>query len=162
LKMKGPGGGQAQHLAFAADGRSFLASIGGRMRICELASGADRLQIPPVLGFGLAYAPDARYLACGQEGGRILVYSAIRGKQLAQWQGKQGSVRALAFSRDSRLLASGGANGTILIWKVPKDDSLPVVRNAEEADSLWQTLGDSDAAAANRALVSLAAAPAQT
>jgi WD40 repeat protein len=164
LKMKEPGGGQPLHLVFAADGRSFLAAIGRMIRIRELASGADRLQNPPVPGFGygLAYAPDARYFACGQEDGRILVYSAISGKQLAQWQGKQGSVRALAFSRDGRLLASGGANGTILIWKVPEDDSVPVVRNAEEAVSLWQTLGDSDAAAANRALAGLAAAPAQT
>ncbi len=148
---------------FAADGRSLLVSMDGRVRIREIASGADRLQIPPVPNslFSLAYSPDARFVASGQRDGSILVYSAASGKQLAQLQSKQGYIHAVAFSRDGSLLASGGANGTILVWKVPEDDSVPVVRKEEEADSLWQALGDSDAAAANRALAGLAAAPAQ-
>ncbi len=148
---------------FAADGRSLLVSMDGMVRIREIASGADRLQIPPVPNslYSLTYSPDARFVASGQRDGSILVYSAVSGKQLAQWQSKQGYVYALAFSRDSRLLASGGANGTILIWKVPQDNSVPIVQKAEEADSLWQALGESDAAAANRALGALAAAPAQ-
>jgi hypothetical protein len=150
------------HLAFAADGRS-LALMDGMLRIREIASGADRLQIPPVPGslFVLAYSPDARFIASGQGNGQILVYSTVSGKQLAQWQSKHGHVHALAFSRDGSLLASGGANGTILIWKLPQNDSVPIVRKAEEADSLWQALGESDAAAANRALAGLAAAPGQ-
>jgi hypothetical protein len=151
------------HLAFAADGRSFLALMGNTVRIREIASGADRLQIPTAPSiFSLAYSPDARLIASGQGDGRIFVYSAISGKQLAQWQGKQGYVHALAFSRDGRLLASGGANGTILIWKAPEDDSVPVVPKSEHPVSFWQGLGESDAAAANRAMAALAAAPAQT
>ena len=66
-------------------------------------------------------------------------------------------VHVLAFSRDSRLLASGGANGTILIWEVPPLDSLPPFAKKEEAVSLWEALGDSDATAANRVLAALAA-----
>lgn len=150
-------------LAFAADGRSFLTWSGGMVRICEIASCADRLHIPadPDSLNALAYAPDARFIACGQRDGRILVYSSLTGKQLAEWQGKQNAVHALAFSRDDRLLASGGANGTILIWKVPQQEPLPAVLKVEEADSLWQALGDIDAAAANRALAGLVAAPTQ-
>lgn len=148
---------------FAADGRTLLTSINNLLRIRECAGGAVRLQIPvdPQSMNVAAYAPDARFLACGHRDGRIQVYSALSGKPLARWQGKQGITHALAFSRDGRLLASGGANGTILVWKVPEDDSVPVVRNAGEAESLWQALGDSDAANANRALAGLAAAPAQ-
>ncbi len=150
-------------LAFAADGRTLLTWINNLLRIRECTSGATRLQIPvaPKSLSAVAYAPDARFLACGQLDGRILVYSAVSGKELAQWQGKQGPVRSLAFSRDGRFLASGGANGTILIWKVPQDDSVRAIRNAGEAVSLWQALGATDAAAANRALAGLAAAPAQ-
>lgn len=154
--------GHPIHPIFAADGRSLLVSMDGKLRLREIASGADRLQIPPMPNslFSLAYSPDARFVASGQRDGSIRVYSAVSGKQLAQWQSKQGYVHALAFSRDGRLLASGGANSTILIWKVPKDDSVQVVRTAEEAASLWQPLGDSDAAAANRALAGLVAEPA--
>jgi WD40 repeat protein len=170
--------GAPAHLAFAADGRSFVALMredappirarrplaprGPQLRIREIASGADRLQIPPAPAwFSLAYSPDARFFASGQGDGRIFIYSAVSGKLLAEWQGKQGYIFALAFSRDGGLLASGGANGTILVWKVPQDDSVPVVQNAEEADSLWQALGAGDAVAASRALAGLAAAPAQ-
>jgi WD40 repeat protein len=162
FKKEGPVG-QASHLdpVFSADGRSVVL-MDRMVRIREIASGADRLQIPPVgNSFSLAYSPDARFIACGGGDGQIFVYSAASGKQLAQWQGNQGYVHALAFSRDGHLLASGGANGTILIWNVPQDDSVAAVRNAEEAVSLWEALGESDAAAANRALAALAAAPAQ-
>ncbi|HTU16894.1 MAG TPA: hypothetical protein VMG10_02430, partial [Gemmataceae bacterium] len=164
FKTEGPGA-PPMHLtlAFAEDGRSLLTWSGSLMRICEIAGSVDRLQIPVLLMSlnAIAYAPDARFVACGQSDGRIFVYSALSGKQLAQWQGKQGAVHSLAFSRDGRLLTSGGANGTILIWKVPEDDTVPAVRNAEEAASLWQALGDSDAAAANRAMAGLTAAPVQ-
>jgi WD40 repeat protein len=154
--------GQPMHLTFAVDGRSFLAWIGNRVRLREVSTGADRLQIPPLPGLvALAYAPDARLFACGQEDGRTLIYSAVRGKQLAQGHGKQGPVGALAFSPDGRLLASGGANGTILVWKMPHEKPLPATQNADEADSLWQALGESDPAAAHRAMAGLAAAPAQ-
>jgi hypothetical protein len=154
--------GPPVHLAFAPDGRSFIALMRNKLRIREMASGADRLRIPrgPNM-LSLAYSPDAHFIACGGGDGQVLVYSAVSGNQLAQWQSKQGYVPALAFSRDSSLLASGGANGTILIWKVPQEESVPVVRTAEEADSFWQALGESDATAANRALAGLTAAPTQ-
>jgi WD40 repeat protein len=172
--------GPPVHLAFAADGRSLLALTGeqeavplgrgrpivrrvSKLRIREIASGEDRLQLPPLGNmFSLAYSPGARFIALGGWDGQIFVYSAVSGKQLALWQGNQGYVFALAFSRDARLLASGGANGTILIWKVPQDDSVPVVRKSEEAESLWLALGDTDAAVANRALAGLAADPTKT
>jgi WD40 repeat protein len=150
-------------LAFAADGRS-LASFDGKVRIRDIAGGRDRLQIIPPANslFSLAYSPDARFLAWGQTDGVILVYSAVSGKELARWPGKQGAVRSLAFSADARFLASGGDNGTILIWKVPKEEPLPAVLKEKELLALWQTLRDTDAAAASRALAALTAAPAQT
>ncbi|HEY7326380.1 MAG TPA: WD40 repeat domain-containing protein [Gemmataceae bacterium] len=155
--------GSPVHLALAADGRSFIALMDRMLRIREIASGEDRLQTHPLGNmFSLAYSPDARCFACGLGDGQILVFSAVSGIQLAQWQGKQGYVFSLAFSRDGRFLASGGTNGTILIWKVPQEEELLAVLSAKETDSLWQALGDRDAAVANRALVGFAAAPAKT
>src|SRR5262249_48120205 len=121
--------------AFAADGRTLLTSIDNRLRIRECAAGAVRLQIPVEITFltAVAYAPDTRFIACGQWDGRILIYSAVSGKQLAQWRGNHASVQALGLSRDSRFLASGGANGTILVWKVPQDESVPIIRKTGEA-----------------------------
>jgi hypothetical protein len=154
-------GRQPMHLTFAADGRS-LALFDSAVRIREIAGGGERLQIP-VTGVlsTLAYSLDARFLAVGQTDGKIIVYSAASGKQLAQWEGKQGFVRSLAFSGDCRLLASGGENGTILVWTVPEGEDLPAMLKAEEAATLWQSLAAEEAARANRALAGLTAAPAQ-
>jgi len=155
--------GSPVHLAFAPDGRSFIALMRNKLRLREIASGADRLQIPPVPNmFSLAYSPDARFIACGGWDGRILVYSAVSGDQLAQWQGNQGYIHALAFSRDGRLLASGGHNGTILIWEVPKHERSDLVLKEGDLDSFWLELGDRDAPDANHALAGFAAAPEQT
>ena len=159
IKMDMPG--RSLYLTFSGDGRS-LALFDGQLRIREIAGG-ERLRIPAVGNpVSLAYSADARFLACGQWDGKITVYSAVSGKSLAQWQGKQGFVRSLAYSRDGRLLASGGENGTILIWKAPEDESVPAAPKAKELLSLWQTLSGTDAAAAYRAMSALTAAPAQT
>ena len=154
-------GSQVMHPAFAGDGRS-LVLFDGMVRIREIAGGGERLQIAATGSpFALACSPDGRFLACGQFDGSILVYGTATGKPLAHWQGKQGVIHALTFSHDSRLLASGGATGTILLWKLPDGEGLPTTLKAEEALSFWQTLHETDAAAANRALAGLAAAPAQ-
>jgi hypothetical protein len=160
LNRQAPGG-MPNHLNFAADGRS-IAWLDGVVRIREIATGGERLQLPQITSWdALTYSPNARFLAYGRKDGEVRVYSAATGKQLAQYQANHGCVRALAFSRDGRLLASGGANGTIIIWNVPKDDFLTPVLKADQVVAFWQALGDSDAASANRALAGLAAAPAQ-
>jgi hypothetical protein len=77
------------------------------VRIREIAQGGERLQIPALGGLStLAYSADARFLAIGQPDGKIVVCSAVSGKQLAQWESKQGSVSSLVFHRDGRLLGT--------------------------------------------------------
>lgn len=151
---------------FAKDSRSmaYFDNSSSNLHVCirETASGGQRLKAPvPRAASGwLVFSPDGRFLACAYSGG-VLVLGTATGKELARWPGPQGTIFSLAFSRDSRLLASGGGDGTILLWKVPDGEGLPATLKAEEAAALWQTLGDSDAARANRARAGLAAAPAQ-
>jgi WD40 repeat protein len=154
---------------FANDGRSLayfeygagFGVLGFGVRIREIASGGLRLQVPLRGGGGMpAYSPDGRFLACAHSNGGILVLGTATGKELARWQGPQGTVFSLAFSPDNRLLASGYGDGTILLWKLPDGEGLPATLKEKEAVALWQALAD-DAARANRALAGLAAASAQ-
>jgi WD40 repeat protein len=153
---------QPLRLDFAADGRS-LALYDGNLRIREVLGGGERIHFPaPGTVTALAYSPDGRFLVRGHPDGSLVVHGTGTGKQLVQWQGRQGAVYALAFSRDGRLLASGGENGTILVWKLPDGEGLPATLKADEATSFWQALAGANAARAHRALAGLAAAPAQT
>jgi WD40 repeat protein len=153
--------GLAWPLAFFEDGRS-LAVFETELTIREVATGERRLRLPMTVPLSvLAVSPRGCFLAQGSHEGMIVVYGTGTGKEVVRLRGQQGPIRALAFSRDGRLLASGGVNGTILVWKLPEGEGLPATLKAEEADSLWQALGDADAARANRALAGLTAAPAQ-
>jgi WD40 repeat protein len=143
------------------DGRC-VALYDGRLCIREIASGRDRLQIPTAeQPTKLALSPDGRFLVSLRSDGSIFVFSTATGKQLARWQSRQGSVNALAFNPDGRSLGTGGMDGTILIWKLPENDGLPAILSAKEAGAFWQTLADTDASRANRALAVLVAAPTQ-
>jgi WD40 repeat protein len=149
-------------LEFAADGRSFVMG-GNSVRIIETATSGERLRLRPIASASaLAYSPDNRLLACGCGDGRVVVFDAATGEKVAQWRGRLGAVEGLAFSRDGRLLASGGVNGLILVWRLPDVKAAPVALKAEQAAGLWRTLLSSkDTSAAHRAMIELAAVPAQ-
>jgi hypothetical protein len=146
-------------MAFSGDGRT-LATQDVQVRIRELATGQERLAfaLPPGMT-SLAYSQDGRFLACGQYDGNVRVYGTASGRELVMLESKQGSINSLAFSRDSRLLASSGANTTVLVWKMPANEGLPATLTETEAAVLWQTLGDTEASRANRAVGGLVAVP---
>lgn len=71
---------------------------------------------------GVAFSPDAKMLACGQQDGRIELWQmqAKTSKLVGTAQGPPGTVLALCFSTDGKTLISGHANTTALVWNVQK------------------------------------------
>src|SRR5205823_3023971 len=82
--------------------------------------------------------------------------------EVAELAGGEGQVSALAFSRDGRLLASGSHNSTVLVWRVPEvARPAPAAPDGKARERLWAELADKDAAKAYRAVLALAARPAE-
>src|SRR5207247_1683526 len=66
-------------------------------------------------------------------------------------------VERLAFSPDGAVLVSASRDTTALVWKLPP--SAPPVLVAADLPRLWSDLTRADAAAADRAIWTLASAP---
>jgi WD40 repeat protein/transcriptional regulator with XRE-family HTH domain len=75
--------------------------------------------------WGLAYSPDGKRIASGDNTGMIKVWDAETGNQLFTLEHSTDSkVRALVFSRDGRYLASGTQNGIGKIWETANGELL--------------------------------------
>jgi WD40 repeat protein len=110
----------------------------------------------------LAFSPDGRLLACGEQDGLIRLWELATGKERVRFHGHENSVGALAFVSDGRRLASASYDTTVLIWDLLPDELVqqrPLPPAALER--LWHDLGSDDAHRAYRAVRELLIAPEQ-
>ena len=113
----------------------------------------------------VAVSPDGRWLAATErEGDALHFLDAATGKtEVTHRAGRlYNGPDSLAFSPDGRWLARPAEDGTVLIWRVPA--ARPGAASDLTADDLaaaWRDLASANAAAAFRAVVRLADAPAQ-
>src|SRR5205823_2837227 len=64
----------------------------------------------------LAFSPDSKMLAAGDDYGPISLWELQTGKEVLRLEGHQGGVHALAFSPDGKQLASASDDTTVLVW----------------------------------------------
>jgi hypothetical protein len=79
-------------------GRLWEAATGKEVRVIDVAA-----MVP-----ALAFSPDGKALAVGQDDSRVGLRDVATGKVLRELKGATGSTLALAFSPDGRLLAAAG------------------------------------------------------
>jgi RNA polymerase sigma factor (sigma-70 family) len=66
----------------------------------------------------LAWSPDGRFLAMGQDDGSVRLWEAATGKEYGRFRGHQAAVYAVAFSPDGKRLLSVSNDRTALVWDV--------------------------------------------
>jgi WD40 repeat protein len=66
----------------------------------------------------VAFSPDGKLLAAGDEFGTVRIWDAVKRHELATFMDHKDSVTALAFTADSRTLASGGGarDGAVKVY----------------------------------------------
>ncbi|HZY88173.1 MAG TPA: PQQ-binding-like beta-propeller repeat protein, partial [Gemmataceae bacterium] len=179
----GPGQGAPEQLiALSPDGQLLAATANAKflvgdedegwkaIRVWRVATGEElpRLILPPDdNGAGaavcLAFSPDGRTLAIGQEGEKVVrLWEPASGQERGKLDGHRDCVRSLAFGPDGKLLASGGNAGVVLVWDIASSftERPPLAKLSDaELAALWGRLADSDARRAWEAVRALVAAP---
>jgi WD40 repeat protein len=92
------------------------------VKVWEAATAKVQATLPAADVASLAFSPDGKTLATGNEAGHIQLWDAATGKTLAALRGHTDKVWALAYSPDGKVLVSGSADKTIMLWDVAKPE----------------------------------------
>ncbi|NES79470.1 MULTISPECIES: NACHT domain-containing protein [unclassified Okeania] len=66
----------------------------------------------------LAFAPDSKLLATGDDFGRIHLWQVAGGKKLLTWEGHTDKVRTVKFAADGQTLVSASSDKTVKFWNL--------------------------------------------
>ncbi|MBL6449992.1 hypothetical protein JMN32_27005 [Fulvivirga sp. 29W222] len=81
----------------------------------------------------LAFSPDNKFLAIGDEQGVVRVWDLSLGKIDHEFTGQKGRISDLEYSNDGRLLASASLDQTIQMWVTGEIDELPIKMTDNDA-----------------------------
>lgn len=164
-----PRGEVTRVLHFSPDGRWLAAVSGdrsgmdpGTVQVWDMTTGAEWRVFHAHKGtvWCAVFSPDSRLLAMGASDGSICLWELATGRERHRFSGHETGIAALAFAPDGRRLAASSADAPVYVWDVSGATHPPRgLLAAEELTQCWRALGQSDAAAAFRAMQRLGAAP---
>lgn len=125
-------------LGFSADGR-WLATGGDdrRLIVWEANTGKKVAEVADFLGGirSLAFRPDNKRLAVGQDDGKIAFIDTATWKipgpplslpgprsRTGPFHERENSITSISFSPDSKRMASGVGDGSLVLWRVDEGD----------------------------------------
>jgi len=106
-----------------------------------------------------AFSNDSKRLVSAGYDRKLRLWDIESGRQLRDVPGHFSEVLTVAFAPDGQTIASGSIDTTVLLWNVKDLTDKPGAAglSPKKIDSLWQNLGDADAAKAGKAMLVLAA-----
>lgn len=155
-------------IVFSPDGKMLALPSYETIHLFNLVNGKElrRFGGHQVNAGTATFSPDGRMLAAGTFDGAIRVWEVATGTVLCEFGGHRNTIHAMRFSADGKQLATGGADTTALVWDVLSLVEDTRVRTpdltAKKLETYWNELGDEEATTADRAILKLTAAPAQS
>jgi len=91
----------------------------------------------------VAFSPNGRYLASGDDDGQILVRDALNWEILQRLPGHIAQITGLSWSPDSQRVASSSRDGSLRVWDLDSGRGLQVMRGHRGAVRavVWDLLG---------------------
>jgi WD40 repeat protein len=111
-------GDNGSGMAFSPDSRMMACGSGNETLLWEVPTRKLRVKLGPTGDWNpaLRFLPDGRLLARRTSTGAVKVWDLLRGRQVANFQGHEGSVLAFAFTGDGRHLITASDDCTLLVW----------------------------------------------
>jgi WD40 repeat protein len=81
----------------------------------------------------VAFSPDGRFLASGDNRGKIFLWDAATGAFVRILQGHTRTINTITFSPDSVLVASGSWDNTIRIWDTATGELMRALQGRKES-----------------------------
>ena len=109
--------GELRDVAFSMDGGTVAVGSSTGVWLYD----ATTLRIAGFLSHAVrsvAFSPDGRYLATGDDDGSVRIWDLISRQVIEKREGHAGAVAVLAFSLDGYSLASGGWDGIVRVWRL--------------------------------------------
>jgi len=100
----------------------------GSVRNSLKAHAADPPGGPTTEVHSLAFSPDGRLLASGDEDGNVIVWSALTGRKIKLLNEHDSAVNSVAFNHTGRQIVSGSFDQTVKIWDVATGRSIRTLK----------------------------------
>jgi RNA polymerase sigma factor (sigma-70 family) len=176
VRQLNPYNGGIQALAFAPDGKTLALAYSSTVGLFPVDGGkadsAKTVRSIHVEGTAnaVAFSPDGRMVATvtgwphirgqGLAENLVQVWEVATGKERRRFAGHRDEVKAVAFTPDGRAVVSGSQDNTVLVWSLAERQGPPRRLARKELETLWGDLAAGDAAAAFKAVSTLAGNPA--
>src|SRR6516164_2496497 len=106
-------------VALANDG---AAEQPGDLRFWDLATGRETAGVrEPSSVRAVAYAPDGKTVATGEQDGSVRIRDAASGRVRVTWPGHDDPVHSVAFAPDGKSLLSASPDGAVKLRDVATD-----------------------------------------